>query len=229
MQLSHSFVVPVDVEQAWTVLRDIEQVAPCMPGATVEEVHGDEFSGRMKVKVGPMQITYTGRAMFVETDHDQHRTVIEARGKEARGSGTASATVTADLHGSEGQTEVSVLTDLAVTGRPAQFGRGVMLDVGEKLLNQFAGCLAEQLAGGVTSSTGNGEEPADAGAPSMSAEPPEVAPAFARMPTEDERASEDAIDLLGVAGLPVLRRAAPLAGVLAGLWLLVRVLRRRRA
>ena len=148
MELEHSFSVPVDIATAWSVLRDIEQIAPCMPGATIDSVDGDDFSGRVKVKVGPMQITYKGDASFVEADEDAYRAVIDARGRESRGSGTANAKITAQLTRVGEETRVEVMTDLAVTGKPAQFGRGVMADVGEKLIGRFADCLATQLAGG---------------------------------------------------------------------------------
>lgn len=146
MELTHAFTVPVDVGTAWDVLRDIERIAPCMPGATIDSVDGDDFTGRVKVKVGPMQITYKGEASFVEADEEAHRAVIDARGRETRGSGTANATITANLASVDDGTRVEVVTDLAVTGKPAQFGRGVMADVGEKLIGQFADCLAEKLS-----------------------------------------------------------------------------------
>lgn len=147
MELTHSFTVPMGVDQAFHVLTDIERVAPCMPGATVDSVEGDQFTGRVKVKVGPMQVTYRGKAQYKELDTEQHRAVIDARGQEMRGSGTANATVTATLTDKGDETEVTVVTNLSVTGRPAQFGRGVMNEVGAKLLGQFAECLSEQLSG----------------------------------------------------------------------------------
>jgi uncharacterized protein len=147
VELEHSFSVPVDVATAWAVLRDIERVAPCMPGATLDSVEGEDFTGRVKVKVGAMQITYKGDASFVEVDEEGHRAVIEARGREARGSGTANATIRAQLTaGDDGGTTVDVHTDLAVTGKPAQFGRGILADVGGKLIGRFADCLATLLA-----------------------------------------------------------------------------------
>ena len=147
MELTHAFTVPVGVDQAFEVLTDVERVAPCMPGATVDSVDGDQFTGRVKVKVGPMQITYRGKAEYKEVDAEQHRVVIDARGQEMRGSGTANATVTASLTDKGDETEVTVVTNLSVTGRPAQFGRGVMNEVGAKLLGQFADCLSQRLSG----------------------------------------------------------------------------------
>src|SRR5690348_9123455 len=127
MKLEHDFTVPAPVDEAWKVLLDVERVTPCMPGATLLTVDGDEFTGSVKVKVGPITVTYNGKAKFVERDESAHRAVIEATGRETRGSGTASATVNAVLaDAGSGTTKVTVETDLNVTGRPAQFGRGVM-------------------------------------------------------------------------------------------------------
>ena len=146
MELQHQFVVPVAVEHAWDVLLDLERIAPCMPGATLTDFSGDTFNGKVKVKVGPVQVTYNGTGKFASKDADARTAVIEASGKEARGSGTAMATITAHLvaDGAD-STKVDVTTDLAITGRPAQFGRGVMVEVGNKLLGQFAACLADEL------------------------------------------------------------------------------------
>jgi carbon monoxide dehydrogenase subunit G len=147
LQLEHSFTVPVGIDDAWKVLLDIERVAPCMPGAQLETVDGDEFTGTVKVKLGPISLTYKGKAGFVEKDEAAHRAVITAQGRDARGNGTAAAKVTATLTDQSGETKVDVLTDLDITGKPAQFGRGVMADVGNKLIGQFADCLAGRLSG----------------------------------------------------------------------------------
>ena len=146
VQLENSFTVAIPVARAWEVLLDIERIAPCMPGAALDIVDGDDFSGRVKVKLGPITLTYQGNASFVEKDESARRAVIKARGKDQRGNGTASATVTAQLTDVAGATRVDVLTDLDITGRPAQFGRGVMVDVGNKLIGQFADRLATQLS-----------------------------------------------------------------------------------
>lgn len=148
MELQHSFTVPVSAREAFAVLRDVQRIAPCMPGATVDEVDGDKFTGRVKVKLGPVQVTYRGEAEYAEVDEERFQATLVARGREARGSGTAQATVTARLEEQGDSTTVHVTTDLAITGRPAQFGRGVMADVGEKLIGQFADCLAGELARG---------------------------------------------------------------------------------
>jgi carbon monoxide dehydrogenase subunit G len=148
VQLEHSFTVPVGVDDAWKVLLDIERVVPCMPGAALDSVDGDNFTGTVKVKLGPIGLTYKGKASFVEKDEAAHRATINAQGRDARGNGTASARVTASLTEAGGETKVDVVTDLDITGKPAQFGRGVMVDVGNKLIGQFADCLAGKLAGG---------------------------------------------------------------------------------
>ena len=148
MQLENSFTVPVPIDEAWRVLLDIERIAPCMPGAALDSVDGDDFTGRVKVKLGPINLTYQGKASFLEKDEAAHKAVIDARGKDQRGNGTAAATVTATLAAEGSITRVHVLTDLNITGRPAQFGRGVMTDVGNKLLGQFADKLAAQLGEG---------------------------------------------------------------------------------
>ncbi|MEO7260305.1 MAG: SRPBCC family protein [Jatrophihabitantaceae bacterium] len=147
MQLKHSFTVPTGIDQAWEVLLDIERIAPCMPGAAIETVDGDDFTGTVKVRLGPIGLTYKGKASFVEKDATEHRAVIDAQGKDSRGNGTAKAIITATLMPLGDGTAVNVVTDLNITGKPAQFGRGVMVDVGNKLIGQFADCLAGKLTG----------------------------------------------------------------------------------
>jgi carbon monoxide dehydrogenase subunit G len=146
MELEHSFTVPVPMERAWDVLLDVERVAPCMPGASLDSVTGDEIAGRIKVKVGPITMTYAGNATFTERDKDAGVVTLEASGKETRGAGTASASVRSQLSGEGDTTHVTVHTTLNVTGKPAQFGRGVMVEVGGKLIGIFAGNLAAMLA-----------------------------------------------------------------------------------
>jgi len=145
MNLENEFTVPVPVDEAWQVLLDVERMAPCMPGATLTSVNGDEFTGTVKVKVGPITVTYNGEAKFLSKDDATHRAVLEAKGKESRGSGTAGATVTTQLSGEGSTTKVRVETDLNITGRPAQFGRGVMAEVAAKLIDQFARCLEDEI------------------------------------------------------------------------------------
>src|SRR5215469_13266786 len=146
MELEHSFIVPVSKERAWDVLLDVERVAPCMPGATLDSVDGDEIRGKIKVKVGPISMTYAGTAQIVERDEQAGIVRLDASGKETRGAGTASASVRSLLEDRGSETYVTVLTTLNVTGKPAQFGRGVMNEVGGKLLGIFATNLASMLA-----------------------------------------------------------------------------------
>ncbi|MHB1595423.1 MAG: SRPBCC family protein [Streptosporangiaceae bacterium] len=160
MELEHSFTVPVPVDRAWDVLLDVERVAPCMPGATLDSVDGDEIRGRIKVKVGPINMTYAGTARFIEKDAEAGVVTLEASGKETKGAGTASASVRSVITGHGNETHVSVQTTLNVTGKPAQFGRGVMNEVGGRLIGIFAANLATVLAG---------EQSAPAGAPAPEA------------------------------------------------------------
>jgi uncharacterized protein len=320
MELEHSFTVPVPEERAWEVLLDVERVAPCMPGATLDSVDGDVISGRIKVKVGPIAMTYAGTARFTERDPAAHVITLEASGKETRGAGTASAKVRSMLEGQDGQTHVVVHTTLNVTGRPAQFGRGVMAEVGGKLIGVFASNLADMLAAESAQQPADGK-PADgqedelakpieglnlslrsynslrregintvgdlaartreellaidhigpasveeirqkladqgvtladspasgnglpAAAPAPAGHPPTVpsritpAPSAGTAAADSAAAShdsagssdDDAINLLSVAGIPVLKRAAPVAAAIAAAALIVFRLRRRRS
>jgi len=225
VELQHSFSVPVDVDRAWAVLVDIEQVAPCMPGAALDTVDGDEFTGSVKVRLGPIGITYKGKARFVEKDQVAHRAVIDAQGKDARGNGTASATVTATLHPQDDGTRVEVNTDLAITGKPAQFGRGVMVDVGNKLIGQFADCLAGKLAkpAGPAADGPAPAAPAAVSGPPLAASQPDTPQTSPEAPAEEVAP----IDLMASAGPAVLKRLAPVALLLAVLVLVI-VFRRRR-
>ena len=146
MEMEHSFTVPVPKSRAWDVLLDVERVAPCMPGATLDSVDGDEIRGRIKVKVGPINMTYAGTARFIERDEELGVVTLEATGKETRGAGTASASVRSVLEDRGPETHVKVLTTLNVTGKPAQFGRGVLNEVGGRLLGIFAANLAATLS-----------------------------------------------------------------------------------
>jgi carbon monoxide dehydrogenase subunit G len=154
MELDHSFTVPVPPDRAWEVLLDVERIAPCMPGATVEEFDGEVVTGRIKVKVGPVSLTYRGTAKFTERDPDARVVVADASGKETRGAGTASATIRSSLEPSGEGTRVSIHTTMNVTGRPAQFGRGVIAEVGGKLVEKFAENLAQMISDGAVAPDG---------------------------------------------------------------------------
>ena len=147
MDLTHRFSVPAGVAEAWDAFNDLEGLAPCFPGATITSVDGDEFSGSVKIKLGPISLMYNGSGRYIERNDADRRVVIEARGKDKRGNGTATATVTASFAESGGQTDVEVLTDLVITGKPAQFGRGVISDVSDKLLDQFVSCVSGRFVG----------------------------------------------------------------------------------
>src|SRR5215472_3640094 len=150
IELDNSFTVPVPPERAWDVLLDVERIAPCMPGASVLSVDGDSIEGQVKVKLGPLSLTYKGTAKFVEKDQANHTIVLDASGKETRGAGTASATVNAVLVAGEepGTTTATIHTSLNVTGRPAQFGRSLLPEISGKLIAQFADNLAALVTAG---------------------------------------------------------------------------------
>ena len=145
MELRNSFVVPAPIDEAWNVLLDAERIAPCMPGATLEKVDGDDINGTIVVRIGPITVRYRGTIRFVETDVDAHRAVLEAVAKDTKGNGTARAKITATLSPGDNQTAVDVVTDLDITGKPAQFGRGVLAEVSKKIMNQFAENLAAEI------------------------------------------------------------------------------------
>lgn len=211
MELNHRFTVPIGVEETWAHFNDIASVAECFPGAQVTEADESSFSGSVKVKLGPIALQYNGSGTFVEKDAEAHRFVVDAKGKDKRGNGTAGAKVTVVMtDAAGGSTDVSVDTDLAITGKPAQFGRGVMQDVSDKLLGQFVACLEQRLAAPEPAPEPQGEpaaqppsEPtAEATAPSVAAAaPPPPAPPPPRPVREPE-----ALDL-GSAVLPVILKS----------------------
>lgn len=146
MELTHSFAVPASIDQAWALFMDLREVGECFPGATVTEVTDEGFTGQVKVRLGPIAMVYAGTGQITERDDASHRAVIDGRGKDKRGNGMAGATATIQLsQGDSGHTQVDVSTDLTITGKPAQFGRGVMQDVSDKLLGQFVACLESTL------------------------------------------------------------------------------------
>ena len=150
MKLENEFTVSVPVEDAWNVLLDLERVTPCLPGAALtEQSDDDEYRGEMKVRLGPVTQEYSGTVRIEAADESEHRAVLKADGKDARGQGAATATITSTLHDEgDGSTKVRVETDMQITGRAAQFGRGVQQDVAERLLSRFAECLENEIVGG---------------------------------------------------------------------------------
>lgn len=234
MELTHTFSVPVPPADAWAVLTDLGRIAPCMPGATLESAEGETFKGSVKVKVGPMQLTYRGDARFAERDDAALAATIEASGRETRGPGTAKASIRASLTDGGTGTIVKVSTTLAVSGKPAQFGRGVMEDVGNKLLGQFADCLAKQLDEGAARGAGDAsvtptQEGGDAfKTASTNGDGTHGAP-MARPSAPPSSVNDAPVNLLATAGIPLLRRLAPALAALAVLWLLRRRRRQSRA
>jgi carbon monoxide dehydrogenase subunit G len=226
VNLEHSFTVPVGIDEAWKILLDIELIGPCMPGATIESVDGDDFTGAVKVKLGPIGLTYKGKASFIEKDEAAHRAVIDARGRDARGNGTAAAKVTATLTEQGESTVVNVTTDLDITGKPAQFGRGVMVDVGNKLIGQFADNLASVISADHSAPASPATTDA---APAADAPAPAVAPAATAEPARPTPRVDNTepINLIQSAGPAVAKRLAPIVAALAAA-VLVFVLRRRR-
>lgn len=196
MELTNEFTVAAPMEEAWALLLDIERLGPCMPGAEVTSFDGEAFTGTVKVKLGPVNQTYGGQGRFVSRDPETHTVVVEASGKDKRGSGTAKATVTGSLHPAEGGTRVHVVTDLHITGPAAQFGRGMIADVAGKLTGQFAACLADELS----QSTPPAPEPEapELAAPVETAVPEPVVEATP-VPVAQKREVEP-IDLLAVTG-----------------------------
>jgi uncharacterized protein len=167
MKLTNEMIVPASVEEAWAVMLDIERVAPCLPGASIEASEGDEYKGTMKLKLGPITSSFAGTIKIEETDETAHRAVLTARARDSRGQGTAAATITSTMTPADEGTRVTVETDLRVTGPAASFGRGVMQDVSARMMGQFAECLAAEMG---SSPAAGAAEPSAAG-PSDQATP----------------------------------------------------------
>src|SRR5438270_1054362 len=209
MKIANQFTVSAPIEQAWDVLCDLEQVIPLMPGAQLTGHEGDDYLGKVKVKVGPVTSEFSGKVRFVEQDRGQHRAVIDAKGKESRGTGSAAATVTAQLHEEGERTAVTVDTDLKIAGKLAQFGSGMLQQVSEKLLGQFVDSLEAELAARSAKTPAGSAAPFDTPAAAVAGEP-------------------EAIDLLNRAGGDQLKKYAPAALAVLAALLLIWVLRRRR-
>lgn len=224
MKLENEFTVDVPVEEVWSVLLDLERVTPCLPGAALTEESGDgEYKGEMKVRLGPVTQNYNGTVKIEEADEESHRAVLKANGKDARGQGTASATITSTLHDEgSGSTRVRVETDMQITGRAAQFGRGVQQEVAEKLLTKFAECLENEIVGGgepePTAMTET-EEASTNGAAQEEEQP-------RRRIIQQDREVEP-LDLGEASRDAVIKRAVPVAAGVAVLAVVVWLLRRR--
>jgi uncharacterized protein len=238
MELINEFDVSVPIDTAWAVLTDVERIAPCLPGAQLQEIEGEEYRGIVKVKVGPITAQYKGRATFLESDSTAYRLVLDAAGRDTRGAGNASAIITAQLESAGSGTHVTVTTDLTVTGKVAQFGRGVLADVSAKILTQFVDNLEQTVLIDDTVVTAGtvptAEPPTAAEAVSDTAAAVASASGSAEIATNAapkvrriDQPEPEAIDLLGSAGTPVLKRAVPVLGVAVAALIVWRVLRRK--
>ena len=225
MDLNHEFTVEVPVDDAWRILTDVERIAPCLPGAQLQEIEGDTYRGAVKVKVGPIQAQFKGQASFVELDDVAHKVVLKGEGRDIGGKGNASALITAELTSlTATSTSVKVNTDLSITGKVAQFGRGAMADISDKLLAQFVVNLNEMIAA-------SDSAPAPASAPEAPSAPAEVstdspaadAPAEPTVRKIDGPEAE-ALDLLSISRGVIIKRALPVVAVVAAvvIWLLVK-------
>ena len=255
MELTNEFDVAVPVEKAWSVLTDIERIAPCLPGAQLREVEGDEYRGAVKIKVGPITTSYDGAIRFTELDEQLHRAVMKAEGRETRGQGNVSAVITATLSSQGERTKVTVVTDLTISGKVAQFGRGVLADVSAKLLDQFVVNLE------TTVLVPDVDEPADEAPPAKKSRKPKTTAAAspageangpdatavvddATVPSEKavphdpadgatnvrhiNSAEAEPVDLVDLAGGSVARRILKPVLIVAALAVLARAKRRRR-
>ena len=246
MKIEDQFRVGVPVDEAWRVLLDVERIAPCMPGAQLQEIEGDEFRGIVKVKVGPITAQYKGAARITEADEAAGKVVIKAEGRDTRGQGNASATVTATLEADGDGTLVKIDTDLNVTGKVAQFGRGVMADVSGKLLGQFADCLQSTVLSGNDSAVSGAADDATAtttGTGTATAAPAAAAPATgnATAPGSTPAASTEVngvrkidapeaqpVDLLEASSDAVIKRVVPIVGALVVLLAIRSMFKRRK-
>ena len=232
MELTNDFRVALPVEEAWLILTDLERIAPCMPGAQLQEVEGEEYRGIVKIKVGPITAQYKGAATFTSLDESARVAVLRAEGRETRGQGNANATITATLTSDADGTAVSVVTDLQITGRVAQFGRGVLADVSAKLLDQFVECLETTVL--VDPAAPLAVEPV--AVDPVAVEPESVEPGL--LPDEPEPGVPSvrtinspevrAVDLLDAAGSPIAKRLGPVVAAVAIFWLLKKLFGRSR-
>jgi carbon monoxide dehydrogenase subunit G len=223
MEIADSFRVSTSLEDTWKVLLDIEGIAPCLPGAQLQEVDGDEYRGIVKVKVGPITAQYKGTAKLAEVDEANHRIVIDASGRDTRGQGNANATIVVTMNAEGAGTNVNVVTDLSITGKVAQFGRGVLADVSGKLMGQFV----ENLERDVLTTAGGGDVSHAGSAYEQALET--VAPTQpASGPRKIDAPEPEPVDLFEMAGDSVAKRLVPLGIGLLALFVLWRILRRSR-
>ncbi|MDA2965994.1 MAG: SRPBCC family protein [Actinomycetota bacterium] len=232
MDLNHTFTVNQPIAETWVVLTDLERIAPCLAGAELQEVHGDVFKGGVKIKVGPIVAQFKGEAQFVELDAVSFRAHLKASGRDIGGKGNASATITAQLTSiTPTSTSVNVVTDLAITGKVAQFGRGALADISEKLIAQFADNLNALIdreggapapsASAPVAATSATETPSTGKVTDASAEEPKI--------RKIEGPAAEPLNLQSVAGGAMMKRLLPIAGAILGVLLfIVRPLRRRR-
>ena len=213
MEMSNEIEVNASASDVWAAFNDVERIAPCLPGAQLTEIEGEEYRGVVKVKVGPVNAQYKGKATFTERDQDAMKVVILAEGRETRGQGNASATITATVEAlGDDRTKVGVTTDLKITGKVAQIGRNLIPDVSAKIMDQFADNLESMLS---DSSSDDASSESDA-----SANDSEVRSVSSPEP--------EAVDLLDVAAPPVAKRFGPIAGVIAALWIIRRIFKRKK-
>ncbi len=213
MEMSNEIEVSASAGDVWAAFNDVERIAPCLPGAQLTEIEGEEYRGVVKVKVGPVNAQYKGKATFTERDQDAMKVVILAEGRETRGQGNASATITATVEAlGDDRTKVGVTTDLKITGKVAQIGRNLIPDVSAKIMDQFAGNLETMLS---DSSSDDASPESDA-----SADDSEVRAVSSPEP--------EAVDLLDVAAPPVAKKFGPIAGVIALLWIIRRIFKRKK-
>ncbi len=213
MEMSNEIEVNASASDVWDAFNDVERIAPCLPGAMLTEIEGEEYRGVVKVKVGPVNAQYKGKASFVERDEDAMKVVILAEGRETRGQGNASANITATVEAlDDDRTKVGVTTDLKITGKVAQIGRNLIPDVSAKIMGQFADNLEAMLSASDSddASTAEGASGEESGNRTVSSPEPE------------------AVDLLDVAGPPVAKKFGPIAGVIAALWIIRRLFKRRK-
>lgn len=211
MKLSNTFSLALPVEQAWTIFLDLERIAPCLPGAAITDVQGEEFHGGVKIKVGPISTQYHGVTRFVATDTSSHQAVISAKGKDVGGQGNVDATITATLTTLGEGTQVQVDTELELSGRAAQFGRGVVADVASRILGQFARNLEAEISSGALT----GADPGSVAGPGLDQARPGLGP----RPSLDD---VEPLDVVGSLGGTIAKYGVPAVGAVVCLWLLAR-------